>query len=176
MLKILAVSLALTLAFEEGFALAWGLRGRRELGLVALINCLTNPPVVLLYYTAAGLWHWNAAAVTLVLEAAAVLAEWRCCVPSSSRCSSICFPMARGASSICCKWRICDEKAFDSNAVPRRRAVPDGDSPRGRDRRTGGCAVLRHAVSAVGPGGSCPGRHGVSIAEILEKEKVRCFT
>ncbi len=36
MLKILAVSLALTLAFEEGFALAWGLRGRRELGLVAV--------------------------------------------------------------------------------------------------------------------------------------------
>ena len=70
MLKILAVSLALTLVFEEGFALAWGLRGRRELGLVALMNCLTNPPVVLLYYTATGLWHWNAAAV---------LAEWRCC-------------------------------------------------------------------------------------------------
>ena len=40
----------------------------------------------------------------------------------------------------------------------------------------GPAAVLRHAVSAVGPGGSCPGRHGVSIAEILEKEKVRCFT
>ena len=79
MLKILAVSLALTLVFEEGFALAWGLRGRRELGLVALMNCLTNPPLVLLYYTATGLWHWNAAAVTLVLEAAAVLAEWRCC-------------------------------------------------------------------------------------------------
>ena len=36
MLKILAVSLALTLVFEEAFALAWGLRGRRELGLVAI--------------------------------------------------------------------------------------------------------------------------------------------
>lgn len=79
MLKILAVSLLLTLVFEEGFALLWGLRGKRELGLVALMNCLTNPPVVLLYHTAAGLWHWNAAMVTVVLEGLAVLVEWRCC-------------------------------------------------------------------------------------------------
>lgn len=78
MLRILAVSLLLTLVLEEGFALVWGLRGRRELGLVALVNCLTNPPVVLLYHTATGLWHWSAAPVTVVLEAAAVLAEWRC--------------------------------------------------------------------------------------------------
>jgi len=76
MLIVLAVSLLLTLALEEGFALLWGLRGRRELGLVALMNCLTNPPVVLLYHTAAGLWHWNAVLVTLVLEAAAVVVEW----------------------------------------------------------------------------------------------------
>ena len=77
-MTILAVSLLLTLIFEEGFALVWGLRGRRELGLVALVNCLTNPPVVLLYYTATGLWHWNAIPVTLALEAAAVIVEWRC--------------------------------------------------------------------------------------------------
>ena len=48
MLTVLAVSLLLTLLFEELFALAWGLRGKRELGLVALVNVLTNPPVVLL--------------------------------------------------------------------------------------------------------------------------------
>lgn len=78
MLKILAISLLLTLLFEELFALLRGLRGRRELGLVALVNCLTNPPVVLLYYTAAGLWGWNWMLVTVVLEAAAVLVEWLC--------------------------------------------------------------------------------------------------
>ena len=78
MLTILAVSLLLTLVFEEGFALAWGLRGRRELGLVALVNVLTNPAVVLSYYTAAGLWHWNAIPVTIALEALAILVEWRC--------------------------------------------------------------------------------------------------
>ena len=79
MLITLAVSLALTIALEEAFALAWGLRGRRELGLVALMNCLTNPPVVLLYHTATGLWHWNSLLVTAVLEGLAVLVEWRCC-------------------------------------------------------------------------------------------------
>ena len=78
MLTILAVSLLLTLLFEEGFALVWGLRGKRELALVALVNCLTNPPVVLLYYTATGLWRWNAVPVTIFLEAAAVLVEWLC--------------------------------------------------------------------------------------------------
>ena len=78
MLSILAVSLLLTLVFEEGFALVWGLRGKRELGLVALVNVLTNPPVVLLYHTAAGQWHWNAVLATIALEAAAVIVEWRC--------------------------------------------------------------------------------------------------
>lgn len=78
MLKMLAMSLLLTLIFEEGFALAWGLRGRRELGLAALVNCLTNPLVVLLYYTAAGLWHWDPVLVTVVLEGAAVGVEWFC--------------------------------------------------------------------------------------------------
>ena len=78
MLKILAISLLLTLLLEELFAFLWGLRGKRELGLVALVNCLTNPPVVLLYYTAAGLWRWNWVLVTIVLETAAVLVEWLC--------------------------------------------------------------------------------------------------
>ena len=78
MLAVLAVSLVLTIVFEEGFALLWGLRGKRELGLVALVNVLTNPPVVLLYHTAAGLWRLGVLPVTLVLEAAAVAVEWRC--------------------------------------------------------------------------------------------------
>ncbi|MDE7262729.1 MAG: hypothetical protein K2N78_11830 [Oscillospiraceae bacterium] len=78
MLNVLAVSLLLTLLLEEGFALVWGLRGKRELGLTALVNCLTNPPVVLLYHTATGLWRWNAVPVTIVLETAAVIVEWLC--------------------------------------------------------------------------------------------------
>lgn len=78
MLTALGVSLALTLVLELGFALAWGLRGRRELCLAALVNCLTNPPVVLLYHTAVGIWGWPRLAVTAALECAAVLVEWRC--------------------------------------------------------------------------------------------------
>ena len=73
----MVMSLALTLALEELFALIWGLRGRRELGVVALVNVLTNPPVVLLYHTAVGLLGWNVLAVAAVLETAAVLVEWR---------------------------------------------------------------------------------------------------
>ena len=69
-LTTLAISLLLTLLLEEAFALLWGLRGRRELALVALVNCLTNPPVVLLYYALS--------LPVLLLEAAAVLVEWRC--------------------------------------------------------------------------------------------------
>lgn len=78
MLTVLAGSLALTLVLEELFALLWGLRGRRELAIVALVNALTNPPVVLLYHTAVGLWGWPAASVTILLEGAAVAVEWRC--------------------------------------------------------------------------------------------------
>ena len=77
MLTVLAVSLALTLALEEAFALLWGLRGRRELAVVALVNVLTNPPVVLFHPAAVGLWGWSAPAVTAALECAAVVVEWR---------------------------------------------------------------------------------------------------
>ena len=76
MLTILAVSLGLTLLFEELFALVWGLRGRRELTIVALVNVLTNPAVVLTYHTLTGLPGWNAAVVTAALEAAAIGVEW----------------------------------------------------------------------------------------------------
>lgn len=77
MLTSLAISLLLTLLFEELFALAWGLRGWRELTIVALVNCLTNPAVVLLYHLAVGMWTMNALFVTIVLEVAAVVVEWR---------------------------------------------------------------------------------------------------
>ena len=76
MLRILAVSLGLTLILEELFALLWGLRGRRELTVVALVNVLTNPVVVLSYHTAVRLLGWNALWVTAVLEIGAVVVEW----------------------------------------------------------------------------------------------------
>ena len=78
MLITLALSLFLTLVFEGLFALIWGLRGWREWAVVALVNLLTNPAVVLLYHLSTGLWAMNAVWVTIVLECAAVVVEWRC--------------------------------------------------------------------------------------------------
>lgn len=48
LIRSLIVSLVLTLMLELGFALILGVRGRRNLALVALVNVLTNLPVVLL--------------------------------------------------------------------------------------------------------------------------------
>lgn len=78
MLTVLASSLVLTLLFEGLFALVWGLRGWRELAVVALVNLLTNPAVVLLYHLSTGPWGMNAVLVTVVLECAAVATEWQC--------------------------------------------------------------------------------------------------
>ncbi len=84
MAGIMAASLLLTLLMEEGYAVLYGYRARRELILVALVNCLTNPPVVALFYAAeslldaagqSGLWMIPA---TLLLEGLAVVVEWRC--------------------------------------------------------------------------------------------------
>ena len=78
MLTALAVSLLLTLLLEGLFALIWGLRGWREWAVLALVNLLTNPAVVLLYHLSTGLWGMNAVLVTAILECAAVVVEWRC--------------------------------------------------------------------------------------------------
>ena len=78
MLTTLALSLLLTLVLEEIFALIWGLRGWREWAVVALVNLLTNPAVVLLYHLSTGLCGLNPVGVTLVLECAAMAVEWRC--------------------------------------------------------------------------------------------------
>lgn len=78
MLIILAVSLALTLVLELFFALLWGLREKRELVLVILVNCLTNPVVVLTYYTVLYFWKWHTLPLVVVLEISAILVEWLC--------------------------------------------------------------------------------------------------
>ena len=70
----LSVSLALTLVLELGLALVWGVK-RGDLLLVALVNVLTNPAVVLLY-TLTNLWAptWRLP-ITLALEVGAILIE-----------------------------------------------------------------------------------------------------
>ena len=76
MLRDLLFALVLTAVLELAFAFLWGLRGRRTLGLVVLVNCLTNPLVNLGYLLLVGNLRWSALPVTAGLEAAAVLAEW----------------------------------------------------------------------------------------------------
>lgn len=75
MLKSLALSLGLTLILELGAAVLLGIRSRRDLLAVGLINVVTNPLVVLVfnlffYFGHTAPWYWVAG-----LELAAVLAE-----------------------------------------------------------------------------------------------------
>lgn len=72
------IPLALTILLEEGFALLWGLRGRRQLGLVTLVNCLTNPPVNLIYGVLTVGRGLSPLPVTAFLETVVVLVEWMC--------------------------------------------------------------------------------------------------
>lgn len=71
LLPALGRSLLLTLGLEGVFGLIWGIRGRRDWLLLLLVNVVTNPIVVTLYYCVRGGW-----VVTVVLEVAAVLTEW----------------------------------------------------------------------------------------------------
>lgn len=74
-LGVLCISLGLTLALELPFALLVGIRNKRDLLLVYLVNLLTNPPVVLIYYL---FYYYTRVAgwvVMLPLELCAVLVE-----------------------------------------------------------------------------------------------------
>ncbi|MCL2884618.1 MAG: hypothetical protein FWF49_03960 [Oscillospiraceae bacterium] len=75
LLIALAESLALTIVLETGFFLIAGKRDRRDLLLVVLVNVVTNPVVVLLYWLAAAYTALNAAAVQAALEVSAVVVE-----------------------------------------------------------------------------------------------------
>ena len=75
LLAALAFSLALTLALETGFFFLTGKRNKRDLLLVVLVNVLTNPVVVLLYWLATLYTSWNTTIVKIPLELFAILTE-----------------------------------------------------------------------------------------------------
>lgn len=115
MLTYLAVSLTLTVLIEGAVALLWGLRGRRELALTALVNCLTNPAAALLRHTALGLWHWSGPWTLLVLEAAVVAVEWRCYRAFSVQLRRpFLFALAVNAAScgVGCGLQLCSHSFF----------------------------------------------------------------
>ncbi len=78
LLPVIGISFILTAAVEITFALAAGIRTKKDLLLVFLANLLTNPAVVLLYYLAAYHTAWAPEAIKLSLEITAVLAEAYC--------------------------------------------------------------------------------------------------
>ena len=71
LLPALGVSLLLTLVLEGVFGLIWGVKGWKDWLLLLLVNVVTNPIVVTLHYCVSSFWGF-----TLVLELAAVTAEW----------------------------------------------------------------------------------------------------
>ena len=79
----LGISLLLTLILEFGFALLWSirtpaLRRGRELTIVALVNILTNPVVVLLANYALSRHSGYPYGFVVLLEIGAILVEWVC--------------------------------------------------------------------------------------------------
>lgn len=75
MIQTLLVSLLLTLVLELVFSFVVGVREGKDIGLVVLVNVLTNPCVVLVYYLNVYYFKWNRSVVTLILEVGAVAVE-----------------------------------------------------------------------------------------------------
>lgn len=98
---VLLVSLGLTVALEEGFGWLTGVRDPWDILLVLLVNLLTNPAVVFLYYVNCLYLGWNRTVITVGLEAAQL--QWKRCairprqgtygIPGSFRLARTCFPL-----------------------------------------------------------------------------------
>ncbi len=73
LLANMGISLGLTIVLELMFSLVCRVRNRMDLLLVCLVNVITNPVVVFLYYLAAG--SSVSVAVLAVLEVLAVVVE-----------------------------------------------------------------------------------------------------
>ena len=74
--QALAISLGMTLVLELTFALFWGVRGHHDLRLTILVNVLTNPIVVFVYYyVRIRRFPLNYGWITIGMEAFAVVTE-----------------------------------------------------------------------------------------------------
>ena len=71
----LLLSLLLTVILETGFFLLTGKKDKKDLLLVVLVNILTNPAVVLLYYITVTYTNWNPTVIKIPLELFAVITE-----------------------------------------------------------------------------------------------------
>ena len=75
LLYSLGVSLMLTIILEVGFFYLCGIREKKDIMLLVLVNILTNPLVVMIYFIILRYSDWNKIAVVIVLELLAVLTE-----------------------------------------------------------------------------------------------------
>ena len=72
----MAISLAMTLVLELGYARLWGVRGGHDLMLTVFVNVLTNPIVVfVIYYSRIKRFGGNRGLLTAGLEIFAVVTE-----------------------------------------------------------------------------------------------------
>jgi len=75
LLGIMSTSLVLTIILEVIGALILGIRNKRDLLLLCLVNLLTNPVVVLTYYIIKIYTYWNLILILIVLESMAIIVE-----------------------------------------------------------------------------------------------------
>lgn len=75
---VLTVSLGMTVVLEEGFGWMVGVRNRWDMALIALVNLLTNPVVVLIYHLNGIYGGMNPACTAVLLEMGAIAAEGMC--------------------------------------------------------------------------------------------------
>lgn len=76
--ETLAYSLGATLVLELLFTFVAGVRNKKDIALVVLVNVLTNPFVVSMFYVNYCYFRWNQVLVIAVLEVGAVVAEGFC--------------------------------------------------------------------------------------------------
>ena len=74
LIRALFISLITTIVLEALIFFVSGKRDRKDLLLLVLVNIMTNPAVVLLYWLASDV-GLNLILMTLILEAGAILAE-----------------------------------------------------------------------------------------------------
>ncbi len=75
MLQSLGISLILTLTAELAFVFLIGIRRRKDVLLVVLVNIMTNPPTVILYHLLTGYAGCSPLFITLALEAPVIYIE-----------------------------------------------------------------------------------------------------
>lgn len=75
LLRMFGISLSLTLLIEGVVALLWGIRGKKNLLVILLVNVLTNPLAVLVYWLYQVYAGAHSLPVQVIIELAVVIVE-----------------------------------------------------------------------------------------------------